>query len=186
MRLKGILSVWSVCGVLFAILLFAPLQSMAVSWGYPPGSQQAECLANRINPPEIYPDRDSAYEAMMADIRSSLEKCKARQDLTEEERQRFCNSLPWAESRCTSYCSPPCTTSPPYPCWLSITGCYVPDCMFGCEGCKGETTMVNGAWPWHYYWYPRCGAPPPTQQPDPPIPTEEPRREQGTFGCATN
>jgi hypothetical protein len=62
---KRIMTVISLAVVFLGITVSCPFTSGAVTWGYPPGSACA-CVHDRYQW-VIYPDQESAYEALKAD-----------------------------------------------------------------------------------------------------------------------
>ena len=165
-----------ICGVVLVLGGIAT-QVHAVSWGYPPDSSLGECLAKtRWYDLELFPDRDTAYAAMMADYNPATTICNGSPPLP-----TWCNDKPyWVEWNCRPNLAQCCKPGNGCPCM----GCIgVTDSGFSCVNCK-KHYPVNGIYYQSNYWYPYCFSSPtcypPTQQPDPPITTPATDKNNGT------
>lgn len=179
MRVKRLLYALGFFLIVQTVSAGFPSSCGALTWGYPPGSSLAECLANEMFTTLVFPDRGSAVAALEADYAAVQALCAA----APSPKPSYCSNLEYWEWGCTW-----CLDCPP--CCSSTSGCFyfcpgVTNCGFTCKNCRDPGwDPEQNYWRKTNYWYYICGpGSPPTQQPDPPITTEMTDRNAGG-GCA--
>ena len=177
---KSIHIVWIGIAVLSLVFFILPQQGMAVTWGYPSGSCEAQCLATARAEYNIFPDHDTAEAAWNADITATQAACYA-----EGNPESVCEWIYGLVWTCpgSAGCNGGCTE-----CYTTCES-HIPDSGFSCSNCLGEP-LVNktGFVPETNYWYPLAGCSStllPTQIPDPTITTVVTDKNLGSGGGGT-